>query len=100
MQCFSQNVNDSGNIISLHDKMEFMAENSENETGLAELASRLDEIRESRLDINGSGLDDLLDLHLLSEEQIKNLRDYIMQYGLLQSVYELRTEKVNDGCPT
>lgn len=85
---FSQDTTD----ISLEQKLENLAENSQNEEeDYTELFRTLDFYRQHPVNLNNTGTAQLNDLGLLDEIQTENLLSHIDKNGKLLSVYELQS---------
>lgn len=79
-----------------HDRMndsqalELLAENSEGEIDYSDLAGKLEDFRRNPINLNAATPDDLKELGLLNEFQIRNLTDYVKIYGRILSINEIR----------
>lgn len=81
-------VNESEKIAE--DKIESIAESSNNELDLNELTENLFYFTENPVNLNDTNKDNLSKLALLTDIMIYNLQNYINNYGQLRSIYELQ----------
>lgn len=65
-------------------------ERTDSETDLSDWLEDLKELRNRPVNINSINEEELRRLVLINELQIKNLMDYVSQYGELASIYELQ----------
>ena len=67
-----------------------LAEESEEETQIENLYEELTFLSQHPINLNGPASDKLQILPFLSETQIENLNKYMVRYGPLKTIYELR----------
>jgi hypothetical protein len=77
--------------MQLESILESILENLEEETDAALILEDLEEYAENPLNINAASRTQLSRLHLLNDIQIDKLTDYLKNYGLVYSIYELNS---------
>lgn len=88
---FSQEVSDPQKNAIIEKRIEMIAEaNEETEIDYTTLFDELSSIFENPIDLNSAKKDQLEQLILLSDIQIRNLHEHIIKNGKLISIYELQ----------
>ncbi|MCK4501062.1 hypothetical protein KAU11_11240 [Candidatus Babeliales bacterium] len=87
---FSQNqIKESENLLQIEELIETIAANIDVELDYTQIVDELKMLYENPVNLNSENIIKLRQLHLLNDLQINNLKNYIIDYGNLMSVYEL-----------
>jgi hypothetical protein len=80
----------AGKEEAIHDILERIAEEYELEVDLLDVQTELEHYYDEPLNLNAATYEELAGLYILSEAQIKSLREHIKEFGPLISIYELQ----------
>lgn len=91
--CFAQPLYSQDSIenamMSFQEIVEEIVMQTDDETAADDLAEKLSNLAENPVRVNMASLDELNTLFWISDFQIKNLKDYILQNGLISSIFEI-----------